>query len=142
MACKQKHLTLFLCHQVNNNSLIAVLIAVLPIVGMVVTISPSLSLQRTVVFPAASRPTWRTKNILCFTLLVIIHESKSVDLISLKIANCVLFKSYTTLMFYNSFVCVLFLCTVNELTHEYSHLPLLSFQTRKKIREEKTHNKH
>ena len=29
-----------------------------PIVGMVVTISPSLSLYRMVVFPAASRPTF------------------------------------------------------------------------------------
>ena len=31
----------------------------LPMVGMVVTISPSLSLYRIVVFPAASRPTMR-----------------------------------------------------------------------------------
>lgn len=32
---------------------------ILPIVGMVVTISPSLSLYKIVVFPAASRPTMR-----------------------------------------------------------------------------------
>ena len=33
----------------------------LPMVGMVVTISPSLSLYRMVVLPAASRPTWWTR---------------------------------------------------------------------------------
>jgi len=33
----------------------------IPMVGMVVTISPSLSLYRMVVFPAASRPTMRMR---------------------------------------------------------------------------------
>jgi len=37
------------------------MVEIIPIVGMVVTISPSFSLYRIVVFPAASKPTIRIR---------------------------------------------------------------------------------